>query len=227
MDSQQTVDVLALPQMALVTQLTAASLRTLAGMLNTLADTLAKVEVVNDKEDEVEVDNKEDKVVDNKEDKVGSVDGCQEKLIRLRCDTICSVDSGIDDVDLDSLISGSEASENQATADDLSERIEDFELELDGEEVRTDPETGLRLISLDEVRDHCTMEDGWMVLYDRVYQVSNLLRLHPGGEEVMAEYLGYDATIAFQGVGHSKAASRMLQPNLIGILPHEERLNFT
>ena len=45
MESQQTVDVLALPEMALVTQLTAASLRTLAGMLNTLADTLAHVEV--------------------------------------------------------------------------------------------------------------------------------------------------------------------------------------
>ena len=227
MDSQQTVDVLALPQMALVTRLTAASLRALAGMLNTFADTLAKVEVVDNEEDKLEVDDKEDKVVDTKEDKVGIVNGCQEKLIRLRCDTICSVDSGIDDVDLDSLVSDSEESENQEAGDDLSERIEDFELELDSEELRTDPETGLRLISLDEVRDHCTMEDGWMVLYDRVYQVSNLLRLHPGGEEVMAEYLGYDATIAFQGVGHSKAASRMLQPNLIGILPHEERLNFT
>merc|ERR1711974_257639 len=168
---QRTVDVLGLPQMALVTRLTAASLRTLAGMLNTLADTLAQVEVVDNKE--VEVEDKEE-------------------------------------------------------AENLSERIIDFEAEADGEDhLRTDPETGLRLISLDEVRDHCTMEDGWMVLYDRVYQVSNLLRLHPGGEEVMAEYLGYDATIAFQGVGHSKAASRMLQSNLIGILPQEDRLNFT
>ena len=120
-----------------------------------------------------------------------------------RRDTLASIDSG------------------------LGEELTEDEVEADGEDVRTDPETGLRLISLDEVRDHCTMEDGWMVLYDRVYQVSNLLRLHPGGEEVMAEYLGYDATIAFQGVGHSKAASRMLQSNLIGILPQEDRLNFT
>jgi len=45
--------------------------------------------------------------------------------------------------------------------------------------------------------------------------------------KVVEEYLGYDATIAFQGVGHSKAASRMLQSNLIGILPQEDRLNFT
>jgi len=230
MESQQTVDVLALPEMALVTRLTAASLRTLAGMLNTLADTLAQVEVAKAEAKKEVEDNKdkEVKVVDNKEVKVDGVNGFQEKLPRLRCDTVCSVDSGID-VDLESFISGSEASETHEEPDDnLLERIEDFEAESDdGEEVRTDPETGLRLISLDEVRDHCTLEDGWMVIYDRVYQVSNLLRIHPGGEEVMAEYLGYDATIAFQGVGHSKAASRMLQPNLIGILPQEERLNYT
>ena len=130
-----------------------------------------------------------------------------EKLSQRR-DTLASIDSGIgEELELDS---------------------DELELEqLDGEDESTDPETGLRLISLDEVRDHCTLEDGWMVLYDRVYQVSQLLRLHPGGEEVMAEYLGYDATIAFQGVGHSKAASRMLQPNLIGILPQDERLNFS
>ena len=230
MESQQTVDVLALPEIALVTRLTAASLRTLAGMLNTLADTLAQVEVAKAEAKKEMEDNKdkEVKVVDNKEVKADGVNGFQEKLLRLRCDTVCSVDSGID-VDLESLISGSEASQTHEEHDDnLLQRIEDFEAESDdGEEVRTDPETGLRLISLDEVRDHCTLEDGWMVLYDRVYKVSKLLRIHPGGEEVMAEYLGYDATIAFQGVGHSKAASRMLQPNLIGILPQEERLNYT
>ena len=230
MESQQTVDVLALPEMAMVTRLTAASLRTLAGMLNTLADSLGQVEMAKAevKEEVKDNKNKEDKVINNKENKDDSVNGCQEKLLRLRCDTVCSVDSGID-VDLESLISGSEASETNEEADDnLLERIEDFEAESDdGGEVRTDPETGLRVICLDEVRDHCTLEDGWTVLYDRVYQVSDLLRVHPGGEEVMAEYLGYDGTIAFQGVGHSKAAFRMLQPNLIGILPQEERLNFS
>merc|ERR1712032_1690905 len=107
----------------------------------------------------------------------------------------------------------SETSQKEKLEEDNSEE-ENLEVDLDeklgqrrdtlasidsgiGEELRAAPETGLRLISLNEVRDHFTMEDGWMVLYDRVYQ----------------------------GVGHSKAASRMLQPNLIGILPHEERLN--
>ena len=213
MESQQTVDVLDLPQMALVTQVAAASLRTLARMLNTLADTIGRVETVFDDENEDMVD-----------DKDNSLNGCQEKLVRPRCDTVNSDDSGIGE-DLD-MISDSESSEPLEGDDNLLEIIKDFEVESDSEDESTDPETGLRLISLDEVRDHCTLEDGWMVLYDRVYQVSQLLRLHPGGEEVMAEYLGYDATIAFQGVGHSKAASKMLQPNLIGILPQQERLNF-
>ena len=147
-----------------------------------------------------------------------------EEKLNQRRDTLASIDSGLGED-----LTGSEQNdeelraENHEGADRLYERIEDFEVDSEV----SDPETGLRLISLDEVRDHCSMEDGWMVLFDRVYNVSHLVRLHPGGEEVMADYLGYDATIAFQGVGHSKAASKMLQPNLIGILPQQERLNYT
>ena len=91
---------------------------------------------------------------------------------------------------------------------------------------------------------HDSREDGWTVIYDKVYDVTEFLSLHPGGEDVILEYLGYDATLAFRGVGHSKAAVRMLKrldsnPNitkrepliflryLIGILPLKERLNFS
>merc|ERR1712115_616940 len=63
-----------------------------------------------------------------------------------------------------------------------------------------DPETGLEVISLEEVSYHCTMEDGWMVIFDN----------------------GYDATMAFRGVGHSKAALKTLEKFLIGILPPGE-----
>merc|ERR1711862_350608 len=91
-----------------------------------------------------------------------------------------------------------------------------------------DPETGLEVISLEEVSYHCTMEDGWMVIFDKVYDVTDYLESdkHPGGLDVMMEYLGYDATMAFRGVGHSKAALKTLEKFLIGILPPGERLNF-
>ena len=92
-----------------------------------------------------------------------------------------------------------------------------------------DPESGLEVISLEEVSYHCTMEDGWMVIYDKVYDVTEYLESdkHPGGVDVMIEYLGYDATMAFRGVGHSKGALRTLEKFVVGILPPEERLNFT
>ena len=93
----------------------------------------------------------------------------------------------------------------------------------------TDSETGLELISLEQVSYHCTIEDGWMVIYDKVYEVSEYLerRSHPGGEDVMMEYLGYDGTMAFRGVGHTRGAIRMMEKYVLGILPRNERLNFT
>ena len=49
---------------------------------------------------------------------------------------------------------------------------------------------------------HDSREDGWTVIYDKVYDVTGFLSLHPGGEDVI---------LAFRGVGHSKAAVRMLK----------------
>ena len=62
------------------------------------------------------------------------------------------------------------------------------------------------------------------MIFDKVYQVTEYLMKHPGGEEVMMEYLGYDATMAFRGVGHSEVAFRTLQAYLVGILPRRERM---
>ena len=92
-----------------------------------------------------------------------------------------------------------------------------------------DSVTGLKIISLDEVADHCTREDGWLVLFDKVYDVTEFLRSHPGGEEVVMEYLGCDATLAFRGVtGHTSGViARYLQNFIVGILPDYERLGLT
>merc|ERR1711953_230376 len=47
------------------------------------------------------------------------------------------------------------------------------------------------------------------------------------GQDVIVEYLGHDATLAFRGVGHSKPAMKILEKYCIGILPHDDRLNFS
>ncbi|XP_065072579.1 acyl-lipid (8-3)-desaturase B-like [Ochlerotatus camptorhynchus] len=77
-------------------------------------------------------------------------------------------------------------------------------------------------ITLDEVAYHDTMNDCWIVLYDRVYDITNFLELHPGGHDVLLEHAGRDATIAFTGAGHSKAAFASLKMYEIGELPLHE-----
>ena len=83
-------------------------------------------------------------------------------------------------------------------------------------------------ISLDELMIHNTPDDAWIAVYDSVYDITNYIEdgIHPGGEDVLLEYLGYDATMAFRSVGHSKAALKILDSYKIGCLPQNERLNF-
>ena len=58
-------------------------------------------------------------------------------------------------------------------------------LGLNEKRQKRDVSTNLPIISLDEVSEHSSRNDGWMVIYDQVYDVTNFLREHPGGEEVI------------------------------------------
>ncbi|KDR24001.1 cytochrome b5 type B-like [Zootermopsis nevadensis] len=79
-------------------------------------------------------------------------------------------------------------------------------------------------ISLDQVswHDHCS--DCWVVIYDRVYEITDFLLEHPGGEEILLEYAGRDATLAFRGIGHGVAQLQALERYFLGVLPESERI---
>ncbi|ODN03856.1 Cytochrome b5 [Orchesella cincta] len=87
-----------------------------------------------------------------------------------------------------------------------------------------DKEHSLPLFTLQDVAFHDMHHDCWLILYDRVYDVTSFLSSHPGGDEVMLEYAGHDATLAFRSVGHSKEAEESLKPYLVGILVESERI---
>lgn len=55
---------------------------------------------------------------------------------------------------------------------------------------------------------------------ERVFISNVFLSQHPGGEEVLLEQVGSDATESFEDVGHSTDAREMLQQYYIGEL-HE------
>ncbi|KAL2441174.1 putative cytochrome b5 [Exophiala dermatitidis] len=67
-----------------------------------------------------------------------------------------------------------------------------------------------------EVSEHSTKKDLWVVIHDKVYNVSSFVDEHPGGEEVLLDVGGQDATEAFEDVGHSDEAREILNGLLVG-----------
>ncbi|XP_001599648.1 cytochrome b5 type B [Nasonia vitripennis] len=85
-------------------------------------------------------------------------------------------------------------------------------------------ENSLPIISLEEISWHDTIDDCWLVICDYVYNCTEFIKNHPGGQDVLLEYAGRDATLAFVGSGHSQGANRLLEKFLIGELPPSERI---
>jgi len=81
-----------------------------------------------------------------------------------------------------------------------------------------------RQFTVDEVKQHDTPEDLWMIIYNNVYNVTHFAKDHPGGVEVLYDCGGVDATEAFDDVAHSDDAVAMLEPYLVGELVPSQRV---
>ncbi|XP_062997533.1 cytochrome b5 [Elgaria multicarinata webbii] len=79
-----------------------------------------------------------------------------------------------------------------------------------------EPPQGGPFFTLAEVAKRNTNKETWLVIRGRVYDVTGFLDEHPGGEEVLLEQAGKDATESFDDVGHSEDAQDMLRQYLIG-----------
>lgn len=72
--------------------------------------------------------------------------------------------------------------------------------------------------TLAEIKEHNTLTDLWIAIHGKVYDVSGFVEEHPGGEEVILDYAGMDASDPFDEIGHSKHAMKLLKPLEIGEL---------
>ncbi|KAE9380606.1 cytochrome b5 [Stipitochalara longipes BDJ] len=73
-----------------------------------------------------------------------------------------------------------------------------------------------------EVAEHSAKKDLFLVIHDKVYDTTAFVDEHPGGEEVLLDVGGQDATEAFEDVGHSDEAREILEGLLIGNLKRQE-----
>ncbi|XP_047014302.1 cytochrome b5 isoform X2 [Ictalurus punctatus] len=76
---------------------------------------------------------------------------------------------------------------------------------------------------LSEVEEHNSFKSTWIIINHKVYDVTKFLEEHPGGEEVLREQAGGDATESFEDVGHSTDAREMSKGMMIGELHPDDR----
>ncbi|POR35170.1 Putative cytochrome b5 [Tolypocladium paradoxum] len=72
-----------------------------------------------------------------------------------------------------------------------------------------------------DVAEHNTKKDIYVVIHDKVYDCTQFVDEHPGGEEVMLDVGGQDATEAFEDVGHSDEARETLDKLIVGSLKRQ------
>ncbi|KAF3832642.1 hypothetical protein F7725_026307 [Dissostichus mawsoni] len=83
-------------------------------------------------------------------------------------------------------------------------------------------EADVKYYTLEEIRLHNMSTDTWLIIHDKVYDLTGFLEEHPGGEEVLIEQAGSDATESFEDVGHSTDAREMLMQYYVGELHMED-----
>jgi len=81
-----------------------------------------------------------------------------------------------------------------------------------------------KVYKLEEIAQHCTEDDMWMVIHNKVYDITKFTEEHPGGVEVLLENAGIDATYPFEDVGHSLDARDLLTQYYIAELHEDDRV---
>lgn len=73
-------------------------------------------------------------------------------------------------------------------------------------------------ITAAEVSQHSSQSSAWVIVDGNVYDVTKLLKSHPGGSSVILNVAGKDASSAFKSGGHSASNKRSLESYKIGPL---------
>ncbi|KAJ5899577.1 hypothetical protein N7495_004321 [Penicillium taxi] len=76
-------------------------------------------------------------------------------------------------------------------------------------------------LTFEEVSAHASKKDLYMVIHDKVYDVTSFVDEHPGGEEVLMDVAGVDGTEAFEDVGHSDEAREILDGLFVASLKRQ------
>eukprot|EP00210_Caulerpa_lentillifera_P005064 g4837.t1 len=76
--------------------------------------------------------------------------------------------------------------------------------------------------TLKEVSQRNDNSSCWVVIHGKVYDVTEYLEDHPGGEDILLSVAGQEATEEFEDQGHSETARNILKKFEIGICEEKD-----
>ena len=74
----------------------------------------------------------------------------------------------------------------------------------------------------DEVAQHASETDCWIVIDGKVCNVTDYLNQHPGGAELLLAFAGKDATEEFTDIGHTPSAIQIRDSMVVGTIDKNE-----
>jgi|EP00670_Eutreptiella_braarudii_P002919 cytochrome b involved in lipid metabolism len=80
------------------------------------------------------------------------------------------------------------------------------------------------VFTMAEVAKHNKEGDAWVVLYGKVYDVSDFLDEHPGGKKALLLYAGKDATNDFEAIHPEDVLEEHAADKCIGSLAPSSKL---
>lgn len=91
----------------------------------------------------------------------------------------------------------------------------------DGVKIKRSVKREKKDYTAEQVAEHCTAEDAWIILRHkasgerRVYDVTDYLEEHPGGESIL-KHAGHDSTEGFHGPQHPATVKVLVEEYCIG-----------
>ena len=70
--------------------------------------------------------------------------------------------------------------------------------------------------TMDQVIKHNTKNDCWIVIHNKVYDVTEFLNEHPGGSSIIVGIAGQDATDYFEELHRPQILEEVGSPYIIG-----------
>eukprot|EP00994_Dinema_validum_P005637 NODE_3812_length_520_cov_135.208068_g3244_i0.p3 GENE.NODE_3812_length_520_cov_135.208068_g3244_i0~~NODE_3812_length_520_cov_135.208068_g3244_i0.p3 ORF type:complete len:84 (+),score=16.72 NODE_3812_length_520_cov_135.208068_g3244_i0:54-305(+) len=81
-----------------------------------------------------------------------------------------------------------------------------------------------KVYTWDEIAKHNKEKDAWMVLYGKVYDVTEFMPDHPGGKQTILMNSGKDATEDFELMGHPQEVISYIEDKYLGTVAQAAKL---